>query len=82
MSLFALLSRTDLTHLLSFLRRSFIPFSDPSGLISSMQSSNRVLLPNNGGELMLPFTTTNVVSDPLVWLRAVALNLPETCSSF
>ena len=50
-----------------------IPFSDPSGLISSMQSSNRVLLPNNGGELMLPFTTTNVVSDPLVWLRAVAL---------
>ena len=79
---FALLSNIDLTALVSVHRNSLDPLRLPSGLISNMPSSISVLLPSSGGELILPFTTTNVVSVPLVSLRAVALNSPDTSSSF
>ena len=79
---FTLLSRTDLIANASVLLNSFVSFRDPSGRMSSMPNSKSAFLPSNGGELILPLTTIKVVSAPLVWLRAVAVNSPVTWSSF
>ena len=72
----------DLTLVLCLILSSFCSFNEPSGLISSMPSSYSAFLPNRDGKLIFPFTTTNVVSVPLVWFLTVALNSPDTFSSF
>ena len=73
---FAFVFNIDLTTLLSVLRSSFVSARLPSGLIYSMPRSISVILPSSGGEFILPFTTTNIVSVHLVSLRAVASNSP------
>ena len=60
--------------------RSLGSAKQPSGWIFSIPNSVNVSLLVNGGECILPDTTTNLVDFPHVWLRITVWNSPLTSS--
>ena len=70
-----------MSHISSWILRSFFSASVPSSLICNIPSSCRVSLTMSGGELILPLTTINLATVPQVLFLIVAVNSPFTDNS-